>query len=288
MKRRIALSATLSLTAFALIVTTPAAAPGGTDFYAAPTQEVRALDFLLAAPKPDALGKEMNLWATYYHMPTIQAAVPNFGGATPFIDRTGKAISFPIADKDWCYAALQGSVRVEAPDGSIQNYVFVDSKGPEQIDCDAALDNLRSGVKFATRRARFAPFEHPAGCDVRPQPLIPYRTIAVDTRRIRRGSVLFIPELRGQVFHLNGQAFAHDGYVVASDRGGAIKGNHIDVFVDDVSTPPLPAIISSTPSKTFKAYKVASDNPAVQALSIGEDRICEDPAKNPGIEWNAI
>lgn len=276
--KRIAISALLSLSGFALFATAPATAPAYDYSTAAiAPAELQAIDFLLDAPGEDDLGREMNLWATYYHMPTVAAAQPLVEKAASFMGRDGKPISLPISERDWCYAALQGSVRVVGPDGESQNFVFVDSKGPEQINCDGALGNLRGAVKSATRRARFAPFEHPAGCDVRPDPLIPYRTIAVDRRRIKRGSVLYIPDLRGQIFYQDGLPYAHDGYVIATDTGGAIKGNHIDVFVDDIETKPFPSLIASHPSKTFKAFIVDRGHEAVKALRQGDERICHEP-----------
>ena len=123
---------------------------------------------------------------------------------------------------------------------------------------------------------------------MRPAPLVPYRTIAVDRRRIKRGTVLFIPDLRGQIFYQDGLPFAHDGYVVATDTGGAIKGNHIDVFVDDIETTPFPDLIGSHPSKTFKAYKVGKNHPAVKALKQGDDRICYEPESEPPVDTDLI
>lgn len=286
--KRIAISALLSLSGFAFFATAPATAPASYSMAETTPAELQAIDFLLDAPARDDLGREMNLWATYYHMPTVQAAKPLVEKAASFLGTDGQPISFPISERDWCYAALQGSVRVEGPDGQTQNYVFIDAKGPEQINCDKTLGNLTGRVKNATRRARFAPFDHPAGCDVRPEPLIPYRTIAVDRRRIKRGSVLYIPELRGQIFYQDGLPFAHDGYVVATDTGGAIKGNHIDVFVEDVETRPFPELIASHPSKTFKAFIVDKSHPAAKALKQGDERICYEPESEPPVESDLI
>jgi 3D (Asp-Asp-Asp) domain-containing protein len=58
--------------------------------------------------------------------------------------------------------------------------------------------------------------------------LVPYRTLAVDPKVIRVGSVLYMPALDG--VHLpNGEI--HDGFVFAHDEGQSIKSNRIDVFV---------------------------------------------------------
>ena len=60
------------------------------------------------------------------------------------------------------------------------------------------------------------------GCKVRPM-----RTLAVDKTLIPRRSVVFIKETVGLKMP-NGQA--HDGYWYASDVGGAIKGERIDLY----------------------------------------------------------
>lgn len=47
------------------------------------------------------------------------------------------------------------------------------------------------------------------------------RTIAVDPRRIPLGSLVFIEELKE--------------YRVAEDTGGAVRGSHIDLYMEDLS-----------------------------------------------------
>jgi 3D (Asp-Asp-Asp) domain-containing protein len=60
------------------------------------------------------------------------------------------------------------------------------------------------------------------GCKV-----VAMRTAAIDPRLIPRRTVLFIQETVGLRMP-NGRV--HDGYWYASDTGGAIKGNRIDLF----------------------------------------------------------
>ena len=60
------------------------------------------------------------------------------------------------------------------------------------------------------------------GCRV-----VPMRTIAVDKTLIPRRTVLFIKETVGLTMP---DGKAHDGYWYASDVGGAIKGQRIDLF----------------------------------------------------------
>jgi 3D (Asp-Asp-Asp) domain-containing protein len=62
--------------------------------------------------------------------------------------------------------------------------------------------------------------------------LTPFRSVAVDTRLIKLGTMLYIPELDG--IRMPGKApwggFVHDGCVVAADRGGGIEGHELDFF----------------------------------------------------------
>jgi len=53
------------------------------------------------------------------------------------------------------------------------------------------------------------------------------RTAAIDTKVIPRRTVLFIQETVGLKMP---DGRVHDGFWYASDTGGAIKGNRIDLF----------------------------------------------------------
>jgi 3D (Asp-Asp-Asp) domain-containing protein len=65
------------------------------------------------------------------------------------------------------------------------------------------------------------------------RPLMPFRTIAVDPKVVKLGSLLYLPLLEGRT--MPGRppwgGFVHDGCVVADDTGGHILGNRIDLFV---------------------------------------------------------
>lgn len=65
------------------------------------------------------------------------------------------------------------------------------------------------------------------------RPLQPFRTIAVDPKIVKLGSLLYIPLLEGRT--MPGRepwgGYVHDGCVVADDTGGHIAGNRIDLFV---------------------------------------------------------
>ncbi len=237
-----------------------------------------AASFDLDAPPPQALGPELRLWATRYHTPALRPAPQDAPDVWPLIGRNGEAISPPLKRADWCAAALQGSLTLRAPNGRDITYAYVDAAGPEQADCDDQLGALPDGVKHATRRARFRMVRRAAGCGVRQSPLMPFRTIAVDPGVIPLESLVYVPELRGRPFSLDGHTYLHDGYLFASDRGGAIRGRHIDIFTADGRSQPLSGLISSTASRTFGAYIVDSDAAAAPAaLRAQQDSVCAAP-----------
>ena len=63
--------------------------------------------------------------------------------------------------------------------------------------------------------------------------LLPFRTVAVDPKVVKLGSLLYVPLLEGRT--MPGRApwggYVHDGCVVADDTGGHIGGNRLDLFV---------------------------------------------------------
>jgi 3D (Asp-Asp-Asp) domain-containing protein len=65
------------------------------------------------------------------------------------------------------------------------------------------------------------------------KPLQPFRTVAVDPRIVKLGSLLYVPLLEGRT--MPGRqpwgGYVHDGCVIADDTGGHIAGNRIDLFV---------------------------------------------------------
>jgi len=256
-----------------------ASAPSVTPLPDAPTSTpyVQALGFRLPAPAPQTLGPDLKLWATHYHTPIVSPAPAEISAAFPLLGRDGTAISPMLTQKDWCQAALQGSVSVKGANGKSTAYAFVDSHGPDQANCDEFLGNLSDKIKAATRQARFKVVQHPQGCGVRNIPLAPYRTIAVDADLIPIQSVIFAPALRGQRFTLDGRDFVHDGYLFAGDRGGAIRGKHIDMFTAEVNehSAPFPGVTMSTPTKTFAAHIVAADDPAAIAVRETHANTCE-------------
>lgn len=58
-------------------------------------------------------------------------------------------------------------------------------------------------------------------------PLVPYRSVAAD-RRFKLGTRIYVPSLVGMKLP---DGSVHDGCVVVHDRGGGVKGRHIDLYV---------------------------------------------------------
>lgn len=75
--------------------------------------------------------------------------------------------------------------------------------------------------------------ETPWGVGVGERPLSPFRSVAVDPETVPIGTVLYIAELDGLTVpgHPPWGGFVHDGCVIADDRGGAIEGKQIDLYM---------------------------------------------------------
>jgi 3D (Asp-Asp-Asp) domain-containing protein len=90
------------------------------------------------------------------------------------------------------------------------------------------------------------------GCKV-----VAMRTAAVDKRLIPKGSILYIKETVGMRMP---DGSTHDGYWYASDTGGAIKGQRIDLFTG----------FSAASMNPLRALNLAT----LTAVKVGEFRGC--------------
>lgn len=208
------------------------------------------------------------LWSTYYYTHRAEAAFNPSMGTYPLLDREGNNLGISLSHRDWCAAALQGSVQITNNQQILGTYNFGGRGETAQVDCSLFYPRLRTLAD--TNRVRFRRSNTLYGEGVGGNSLVPYRTIAVDRTRIPIGSVVYIPDARGTLVTLpSGQQAVHDGYFYAADVGAAIKNNQIDVFIGVAERNPF-RFIKSNPSGTFTAYVI--NDPRLQALLASEHR----------------
>ncbi|MEW6055209.1 MAG: 3D domain-containing protein [Bdellovibrionota bacterium] len=108
-------------------------------------------------------------------------------------------------------------------------------------------------VNFARLKAgriRYIVTTSPFGLGVGNCELRPFRTVAVDPKTIPLGATVRIAETVGMVLP-NGEI--HDGIWHAEDRGGAIRGDRIDLFVGEGDQG---SVLKSVGIKTLKPLTV--------------------------------
>jgi 3D (Asp-Asp-Asp) domain-containing protein len=97
---------------------------------------------------------------------------------------------------------------------------------------DGRIVNVARNCSCPRSPCFFVADEKGWGVGVDGRPLSPFRSIAVDSRYIRYGSMVYVAELDGLT--MPGAApwggFIHDGCVVADDTGGGIEGRQVDLF----------------------------------------------------------
>lgn len=211
--------------------------------------------FDITEPTTSDLGSSLKLWATFYNVHTAR----NISGGNPLLNLAGSSLGHTLSDKDWCNAAMEGTVRVlDASDNVVGTYNFAGRGSTEQVNCSRFFPSLTPSVIKGTNSTRFKVSRGSYGEGTNGFILIPFRTIAVDRTFIPIGSVVYISEARGKTFILpSGGSATHDGYFFAADVGGAIKDNHIDVFLGTSTTSPFP-FIQSRKDRTFSASLISN------------------------------
>lgn len=196
----------------------------------------------------------VEVWATHYY--AIEVDSVHGGTGVPLRDMSDAVIGPSLSALDWCRAAIEGSVRV---DGKVFN--FADTRDPRQASCPAHAPS---------ERVRWQVTLHEFGTGSSNNPLVPYRTIACDLGTVSGsqawvdggfpafGQKLFVPAAQS-VRLPNGEM--HDGIFTCGDIGGAITGNHIDVFIGGVRGGEAAArekdpfdFVRSSPDHTTRAF----------------------------------
>lgn len=212
--------------------------------------------FLYPMIDSDVLLNPLTLWATYYYLPQYKV----HSGNIPIRGMDGKELGPTLSLADWCNAALEGSMQILFEDGSLATYNYAGTTDDSAVDCSSIFSFKLGRTKFRLAKGSY-------GDGIRNYILVPYRTIATDRNVIPPGTVLYIPDARGAVITLpDGQIITHDGYFFAGDTGGAIKGNHIDVFIGKHNHSSFFPWVGNQSSKTFLAY-VVQDQKIIDELT---------------------
>lgn len=197
-----------------------------------------------------ALGQKMDLWATYYFVPRFN----DNPGSNELLDTDGNSLGVSLSNKDWCNAALEGTVNIKNSQGKTQTFYFAGTGDTSQVNCRVFFPSLSTVER--TNKSRFSISKGKYGDGVDGLKLVPYRSLAVDRSKFTIGTTIFIPAARGVTVTLSDSSKAkHDGYFFAADVGGAIKNNHIDVFLGIESVNPF-AFVKSDENETFEAFIV--------------------------------
>ena len=214
----------------------------------AETKDPLAKDtFSFPEPTSNDISQKITLWGTYYYLPQIKDDT----GVFPLRDMNSLELGPRLSKKDWCSSAMEGSVQFEDKGGVLKTYNYAGVTATDLVDCSSIF-------KFDVSRTKFREAHGPYGDGLDDYILSPYRTLATDRNIIAPGSVLYIPQARGaKIVLTNGRVIIHDGYFFAADKGGAIKDNHIDVFIGINETAPFFPWIKSNQNKTFEAYIIS-------------------------------
>lgn len=213
--------------------------------------------FTFPAPSQSDLGKALKLWATYYYLPEIQED----SGNIPLRDMKGQELGPRLTLKHWCDTAMEGSVKINFNNGDIKTFNYQGVTTDYFVDCKSIFPKHTGIGKTKFREANGV-----YGDGLDDYILSPYRTLATDVTIIKPGTALYIPRARGAKITLpNGRVITHDGYFFAADKGGAIKGAHVDVYIGVSKSAPFFSWIGSNESKTFEAF-IVKDEKIIQDL----------------------
>lgn len=224
------------------------------------TRDGDAFDF--PAPTIRTQGQRLTLWATHYYIHNAEAV----SRGQPLLDISGKSLGVSLSVRNWCLGAVEGTIRVTGSGNPPQVFNYAGRASRSQLNCAPIVPRLPPGPRAALGKSRFERARGPFGTGTQGMILVPFRTIAVDPQTIPFGTVIYIPEARGQAIILpTGEQATHDGYFYAADTGGAIRGTHIDVFGGIERRNPFPSFVGSNASRTFTAF-VINDSQIAERL----------------------
>ena len=168
---------------------------------------------------PDSIGKlkSVKLWSTQYFIHKFDSK-----GNIPIIDQDGNPMNLYADTCNFCEAALEGTAYVTDSLGVVTIINFAKTGKKALVNCRLCKKYFKSKLEVESWGKTLWKKTTGFGDGVKNYKLIPFRTIAVDTKVIPYGTVLFIPQLKGKTIKLpNGVTVIHDGYLFAGDTGGA-------------------------------------------------------------------
>jgi 3D (Asp-Asp-Asp) domain-containing protein len=226
------------------------------DEYAFGLPEYPTNGSLDSSPNTTQPAQKQALWATQYYVHYAESTNAN---GYALLDMNGTSFGVNLSDRDWCFGGVEGTIQVKDSSGKIRTYNYAGRGKEIQVDCSKFFKGPLIKPE-AIGRTRYTYATGAFGDGVKGLILVPFRTIAVDTTVFPIGSVVYIPSARGIEIELpSGKHVRHDGYFFAGDIGGAIKGNHIDVFTGVYRSNPMPTVMVSKSSATFDAYRVENN-----------------------------
>jgi 3D (Asp-Asp-Asp) domain-containing protein len=220
-----------------------------------------SITFNFTQPEQVSNLTKMPLWATQYYIHKFQSK-----GNIPIVYQNGTPSGLRADTCDFCEASLEGTAYVTDSVGAITVINYAATGEQTFVDCRTCKKYATSKLKVESWGKVLWKKSSGFGDGVKNYKLIPFRTIAVDSKIIPYGTVIFIPAAKGKTVELpDGTKANHDGYFFAGDTGGAIKNNHIDVFTGIFAGNPFPEVVKSNELKTFEAYIVTDQN-IIQSL----------------------
>ncbi|MDD4975629.1 MAG: 3D domain-containing protein [Bacteriovorax sp.] len=212
--------------------------------------------FSFREPTSNDIAAKITLWGTYYYLPQLNDGSGNFA----LRDMRSMELGPRITQREWCETAMEGSVRIMDKNGIAKTFNYAGVTTDNAVDCKKVF-------KIDVSKTKFREAHGPYGDGLGDYILAPYRTLATDGAKIPPGTVLYIPQARGaKITLVGGRVIMHDGYFFAGDKGGAIKENHIDVFIGTHRSAPFFPWIKSNQEKTFEAF-IVSDQKIISDLN---------------------
>jgi 3D (Asp-Asp-Asp) domain-containing protein len=206
-------------------------------------------DFSLPKIQTSGLDK-LILHVSQYHVVHAQPGLD-----VPLLDIDDSPLGVGLSRADFCTAALQGTVEVS---GVL--YSVAGKGGDSLVDCALPEFSCPRCAAYDLGSNRFVRLTSSDGLGATSYGLVPYRTIAVKSGRLKLGTVVYIPAARGLKLP-NGQK--HDGYFLVGDTG-AMGENQIDLYT---GTKPLKwKILGSGTARSRSVTAFLVTDPAVVKL----------------------